>query len=84
MSATVEDDAIAPHIEQCIKANENESNHIVLEFSKICRVCLLECTDLRSLFDEEPYCIADMIMTFVPIQVCIDHEIRLKWITLFA
>lgn len=69
MSATDKVSAGPLQIEQCIKANENESNHIVLELSKICRVCLLECTDLRSLFDEEPYRISDMIMTFVPIQV---------------
>lgn len=68
MSATDKDNA--HNMEQCIKANEIESNHIVLELSKICRVCLLECNDLRSLFDEEPYCISDMIMAIVPIQVC--------------
>lgn len=69
MSATVKDNAMPHQIEQCIKTSEIESNHIVLELSKICRVCLLECNDLRSLFDEEPYRISDMIMTFVPIQV---------------
>ncbi len=69
MSATVKDIAIK-QIDQGIKTNEMDSkNHIVLELSKICRVCLLECNDLRSLFDEEPYRIADMIMTFVPIEV---------------
>lgn len=54
-------------LEQCDKTDEN--GHIILELSKICRCCLLERNDLRSLFDEEPYCISDMIMTFVPVQV---------------
>lgn len=70
MTETVKDNATPHHIEQRIKTNEIESTHIVLELSKICRVCLLECNDLRSLFDEAPCRISDMIMSFVPIQVC--------------
>ncbi|XP_037043009.1 zinc finger protein 2 homolog [Bradysia coprophila] len=76
MSASVRN---IPHQnEQSIKSNEIDSNNIVLELSKICRVCLLECNDLRSLFDEEPYRISDMIMTFVPIQICPDDSLPSK------
>lgn len=70
MDETNKDNTMQQQVEQCVKTTEIEPNHIVLELSKICRVCLLECNDLKSLFDEEPYCISDMIMAFVPIQVC--------------
>ena len=55
-------------------STENSNNihiteeNLLIQLNKICRCCLTEKNDLRSLFDDQN-CIPEMIMTFASVQV---------------